>query len=419
MMTPRNGDAAPALRTLHRALVRRRLAAIEPILRLELVALAGLLGAFVFLQARPVLEDVSVRGGAWGVAIALEIAGLGLAALGGTLVALRHRRRLRAPEGPAWMALPLEAKDVERHLAWDSKLQALWVALPLLAVVVAATGLVALPWHVVLAASVAGFTWMGAELGALAGRGLAARDAGASPGLPTALGILTCIRPSQAGAQLPAARFRRGPAWRALLRKDVLLVGRLPVLRQNLVVAVGFFAISLLGWFLPQAAGAGDTTPGIDLRNLATFFVTLLAASVLAEWLVLLTGSDPFGAIRALPLGVRDVWTARVAWAVGLTAIVLAGHVLAARGIALGPKVLFLSWVAGATLGLALLGVHVGLSLYPQTAAARRVLGIALGLMAIVSTVFFLMGWVVLVAAILHSARRLVRWERAESAEPA
>lgn len=411
--------ATSAFVSLRRALSARRLAAIEPVLRFEIAVLVVLVEAFVFLQARHVVQSVAERFGSGGVAIFLVGVGVVLSAFGSTLVAARHRRRLRTREGPSWMALPVEAQEVERHLAWDSKREMLWVALPQVAILLSPVELLSLPvWLLVVAAHAASGRIF-AELGTRVGLRLAAGDADARPGLPVELRILTDVVPPRARPRLPAPRFRAGGAWRALLRKDALVVSRLPELRQNLVVALTFFAISLLGWFLPSAAGAGDTTPGIDLRNLATFFVTLLAASVLAEWLVLLTGSDPFGAIRSLPLGVRDLWRARVAWAVGLTALLLAGHVLVARGIAPGPKLLFLTWVAGATLGLALLGVHLGLSLFPRTAAARRVLGITLGLMAIVSTAFFLMGWVVLVAAILHSARRLSRWQRAERTEPA
>jgi hypothetical protein len=108
---------------------------------------------------------------------------------------------------------------------------------------------------------------------------------------------------------------------------------------------------------------------------------------------------------------------ARAAWAAGFAAVALAGHALLARGLPLGPLALFLSWVAGATLGLSILGVNYGLSLYPNTEAARRLLGLTLSLMAIMSTAVYLMGWFVLLAAVVHTARRLPRWERAAEAE--
>jgi hypothetical protein len=397
---------------LQSTLLRRRLAGIEGVLRFELAALALLLGGYLFLQVRPLFVDLSAKHGPWGVAIALEGACLALAALGGVLVARRHARRLRAPDGPAWLALPIEAKDVAGHLAWVSKLMILWVALPALAIVASAAGLVAVHWYVLLALGMAGFLLMAADIGAALGQQLAAEAAQPRPGLPKALRILSNVAPPRARPRLPAARWRRGPAWRALLAKDALLAAREPSLRQGLIVALAFAAISLVGWFLPAAPGQGETH-AIDLRNIATFFVTLASAAIFAEWLVLLTGSDPFATLRALPLGVRAVWTARAVWALGFTVLLLAGHALMARGLSAGPLLLFLSWVAGATLGLSILGVNFGLSLYPHTEAARRLLGLTLILMAIVSTVLFLVGWVVLVAAIVHTARRLPRWQRA------
>jgi hypothetical protein len=408
---------------LQGGLLRRRLAGVESVLRLELAGVALLLGGYVFLQVRPVLEDLATRFGAWGVALGLEAAGLGLAALGAWLVAARHRRRLRAPEGPTWMALPIEAKNVASHLAWESKLEILWVALPALAIAAAATGLLAVPWHLLLAAGMAGFLLMAADLGAGIGEQLAAEAAAPRPALSRPLRILTDVAPPRSRPRLPRARFRRVPAWRALLAKDALVASRLPELRTGLVAALALAAISLLGWLLPAAPpapglaeAAGGAARGLDLRNLATFFVTLGAAAMFAEWLVLLIGSDPFATLRTLPLGVRAVWTARAAWAVGFTLLLLAGHALLARGLEPGAHLLFLSWVAGATLGLALLGVNFGLSLWPHTAAARRLLGLTLLVMAIVSTVLFLVGWVVLLAAIVHTAFRLPRWTRATEA---
>jgi hypothetical protein len=414
----RPSPVAVAFLGLQSRLLRRRLAGVEGVLRLELAALALLLGGWLFLQARPVLEDLAARHGPWGTALGLEGAGLALAALGGGLVAARHARRLKAPDGPAWLALPIEAKDVAGHLAWESKLQVLWVAVPALAVVAAALGLIALHWHLLLAAGIAGFLLLAADLGSAIGQQRAAAAAPPRSGQSTPLRILTHVAPPRARPRLPAPRWRAGPPWRAVLAKDVLLARRLPALRQGLVVALLFAAISLLGWLLPAAPGAPGAggeggTHAIDLRNLATFFVTLAGAATFAEWLVLLTGADPFSTLRALPLGVGDVWKARAAWALGFTILLLAGHVAFARGLAPGPLLLFLSWVAGATLGLALLGVNFGLSLFPHTDAARRLLGLTLALMAIVSTVLYLMGWVVLVAAVLHTARRLPRWQRA------
>ncbi|MEO6463616.1 MAG: hypothetical protein ABIP29_11125 [Candidatus Eisenbacteria bacterium] len=418
----RSSPTAVAFAILHGRLVHRRLAGIDGMLRFELAALGALLGGYLALQARPLLEDLALRDGPWGAALGIEGAGLVLAALGGWLVAARHARRLRAPDGPAWLALPIDARDVASHLAWESKLQILWVVVPAVSVILAASGLLAVHWHGLLALGVAGFLFLAADLGTALGQQMAAQAVAPRPGMTKALRILTHVAPPRARPRLAAARWTGGPPWRALLAKDVRLAARLPALRGGLIVALAFAALSLLGWLLPTApvpVAAGATAGGLDLRNMATFFVTLVAAALLAEWLVLVVGSDPFATLRALPLDVGDVWRARAAWGLGFTVLLLAGHALLAHGLALGPRLLFLSWVAGATLGLTILGVNYGLTLYPHTGAARRLLGLTLGLMAIVSTVLYLMGWVVLVAALIHTARRLPRWRRASGEEAA
>jgi hypothetical protein len=109
------------------------------------------------------------------------------------------------------------------------------------------------------------------------------------------------------------------------------------------------------------------------------------------------------------------MWMARVAWAAGLTLVLVAGHAVLARGLSAGPLLLFLAWLGGSVLGLSMLGVHFGLSLYPHTTTARRMLELTLLVIAITSTVFFLMGWVALLGAIALTARKLPRWERAEA----
>ena len=377
--------------------------------------LAVILGGYLVLTSRAGLEDLASRWGAWGVVLGVEAVGVVLGALAGGLVAARHFRRLRAPDGPAWMALPVEARDVTRHLAWASKFEALWFVLPALSVVLAAFGLLPGWAYLVVAASVAGFLLLGADVGVVLATVRARAAAGATTpvgrSLPTALRLLTAVPRAGNRDRLPAARFRTVPPWRAIVIKDALAVARRGELRSGLIAGLALGAVSLLGWLLPGQ----EEAHAIDFRNVATFFVTLYAAATFAGWLVALTGTDPFATLRTLPVGVRTMWMARVAWAAGLTLVLVAGHAVLARGLSAGPLLLFLAWLGGSVLGLSMLGVHFGLSLYPHTTTARRMLELTLLVIAITSTVFFLMGWVALLGAIALTARKLPRWERAEA----
>ncbi len=330
----------------------------------------------------------------------VALVALALAVGAAAITAARHARRLRRPEGPAWFALPLEPVAIERHLARASRAQAAWLALPALAVLASASGLVSLPGLLALAAlQVALLVAAGRAGCALARRRV---------GLPAPGTAQAAARP-----RLPAARFRGAPPWAAIVFKDALVAARRAELRQGAGGVLVFGAISLLGWLLPSAPGAAADTVAatpFDLRHVATFFVTLLAAAALAEWMVLLVGADPFAALRVLPLDVRAVWRARFAWIVALVAVLVAGHGLLARGLALPARLLFLGWVAAATAGVALLGLQLALTLYPRTGPARPLLALTFGVMAIASIAVFLSGWLVLVLAVVLTAVRLPRW---------
>jgi hypothetical protein len=113
---------------------------------------------------------------------------------------------------------------------------------------------------------------------------------------------------------------------------------------------------------------------------------------------------------------VGSLWTARILWGVLGMLVLVVGHGLAARALAAGPLRLFLLWVGGAVLGIATLGLHYGLTLFPRTDLAQRLLGLSLGLAVIASLMFPLSGWLILLSAIAHSARRLPRWHGLEEA---
>jgi hypothetical protein len=395
----------PAFRNLEHALLRRRWRALEPVLRLELAAIAFLLAGFLFLQLRGPFEALVARSGAPALAGVLALVALVLAGGAAWMVAARHARRLRRPEGPEWFALPIEPAAIERHLAWASRAQAAWMALPASAVSAAAFGLVPTAALIALAATQVALL----VLAGRAGCALARRRAG----LPAPGSAASIARP-----RMPAARFRGVPAWAAIVFKDALVIGRRTELRQGATGVAIFGAVSLLGWFLPTGPPApGEAAPAaataFDLRHLATFFVTLLGAAALAEWMVMLVGSDPFAALRVLPCDVRSVWRARFTWIAVIAAMLVAGHALLARGLALPARLLFVGWVAAATAGIAVLGLHLALTLYPRTGPARPLLVLTFGVMAIASIAVFLSGWLVLVVAIVLTALRLPRWNRA------
>jgi hypothetical protein len=168
------------------------------------------------------------------------------------------------------------------------------------------------------------------------------------------------------------------------------------------------FALSLLVWGLPSLP--------LEARHLLAFLLAMLAAGTFAEWLVALSGADPFAILRALPVGVGTLWRSRMAWVVLATVVVAGAQALATPALAGGPRRLFLFWLAGATFGIATLGVHYGITLFPRADVAQRLLTLSLGLAIIASIVFPLSGWLLLITALVHSARRLSRWDRLEEA---
>jgi hypothetical protein len=113
---------------------------------------------------------------------------------------------------------------------------------------------------------------------------------------------------------------------------------------------------------------------------------------------------------------VAIVWGARCAWVVLATALLVVAHALGAQGLSPYALHLFLAWVGAASLAIGVLGVNYGVTLFPRPDLAQRLLGLSLGLAVAASLMIPLLGWVVLLAAVLHSARRLPHWPRLEEA---
>lgn len=403
MRTPSDASAG-AFRELERCLARRRWAQLDLRLRVELAALAILLVGFLFWQVRVPLDGLRNRVGPVAVLQAIAVAWVAISGLGGALAGFRHARRLRSgPAGPEWLALPVRSASLSRHLASDSRSLSWWAMLPASGVLAAAFGLVPTWWLPILAGA---FTWLllgAGRLGTVVGQWAVVRRA--PPGDDPMVRLLGGAQAAQRRGQLSAARWRRSAPWLVLWLKDLALTLRRPAVARSALTAVVLWTMSVLVWSLPGEA---------SFRHFAAFVAALLGAAALAEWLVALSGSDPFATLRALPVSLSTVWFARFAWAMLGTAALLTAHALGARDLSPHALRLFLAWTGAATLGIAALGVNYGVTLFPRAAVAQRLLGLSLGLAVAASIMIPLSGWIVLLCAILHSARRLRHWDRLE-----
>jgi hypothetical protein len=397
---------AVAFRRLERDLVRRRLLQLDPRMRVELALLGILIAGFLFWQVRVPLDGlVRARGPLAGLET-VGVAWLALALLGTGLAAGEHGRRLRTgPRGPAWLALPCEPVRLERHLAWDSRSRLAWLAVPALGVLAAAVGLLPALWLLGLAALFAAMVHAAGLAGCALAYRVARRSVEPRPALFPIERVLAVAAPRAPRRRVAPATWQRTSPWVALTAKDLRLTLRLGAMRRTALLPIAFGVASLLAWRLPAEPG---------LRHFAAFALSLLAAATLAEWLVVLSGSDPFDALRVLPLGVGTVWGARAIWGVGFAIVLAMGQALAARELAPHALQVFLVWSGLATIVIATLGVNYGVTLFPRADVAQRLLGLSLGLAVAASIMLPLSGWVVLLTAVLHSARRLPRWARLE-----
>jgi hypothetical protein len=407
--------SAGAFRDLERRLARRRWLHLEPRMRAELALLALLIAAFLFWQARVPLDGlVRAQGPPAGIA-AVAIVLAVLAGLAVPLVAARHARRLRTrPPGPEWLALPASGAALARHLGNESSAIAMWLALPAAGVLAAAAGILSPWWPALLAAAFLLLLRAARDAGAALGLAAAARGLPKGPGAAI-VRVLGHAAPASRRRRLPAAipawiaapRWRRMPAWAALLEKDLRLTLRQGPLRRALAGTLALGALSLGVWTLQ-----GDPA----LRHFVAFALALLTAAAAAQWLVLLSGSDPFAGLRVLPLGLGAVWGARFALGALTTLLLVAGHAIAARDLTPVALRVFLAWTGAASIAIVALAVNYGVTLFPRADIAERLLGLSLGLAMAASVMIPLSGWIVLLAGVVHSARRLPHWSRLEEA---
>jgi len=401
-MPQRAPDFAVAFARLERQLVRRRLAAIELRLRLEIAALGALAVAFLFWQVRLSLASIAFARGFSAAAGASAASLAALALLGGGVAGARHAARLAAGfPGPQWLALPLPSREIHRHLARTSRVPSLWAAIPALAILLAGARIVPGFLLLALAAGFGVLLDLTGRLGCAIAFRLALRRAEEHPGRDPVTRVLAVAARKAPAPRLGAARWRGERPLAAFLRKDLLLTRRPGPARARLVPPLAFGALSLLAWAAPLAP---EAVPTLALA------LALLAAAGGASWIVALAASDPFPLLRGLPIGVGVAWGARVVWAT-LGAITLAaGHALAA-GFAQppAPQAIF-AGTGLAALAIGVLGANYAITLFPRADHAERVLGVALAVAMAASLMIPFLGWSLLLAALLHSARRLKHW---------
>jgi hypothetical protein len=399
---------ASAFRDLEGALLRRRFQQLDPVLRLEIAAIAALIAAFVGWQLRIPLDGIARAGGPGAAARALALRLLALALVAAIAAGARYARRLRGPDRPepAWLALPIPPPAIARHLAWEARRIVPWALVPALGALAAAVGLVPAPLLLLIAAAFASLLVPAGHAGCAIALLLASPATAAAGGLelsrphpierPLALGP-----PEARSVRLPRVRWRREAPWRALWRKDLLLALRNPPVQARGRSLIVVMALSALVWRLPVDPA---------FAHLAAFALALTAGALLAGWLIELAGADPFATLRGLPLGAAPVWGARAAWALTGAGALAAFQVLARPALAPPALAVFLAWTAGAALALGLYGAQLGITLHPRADHARRVLGVSLAVAVAASLMIPLLGWVLLLAALVHSAIGLRRW---------
>lgn len=406
--------AGSPFRLLHRNLVRRRLAQFDVRLRLEIILLVAIIGAFLFWQARVPLDGLRRANGPLAAAAALAVI-LGAIALGtGLLIAGRHARQLRAPlPGPAWLALPIPAQHLAAHWAWEARLLALWGGALAPGFIVSATGIVPAPVLVLLSAGFALALWACAHLATqLAERRVLSTTHRTARPADRLLEVFASAPTTETRRRRRPARWRRTPAWLALLHKDVALARGHTRARARLMAPVVLVIASCAIWLLPPSTDR-QMLSAAGLRFIA-FALALLAATTFAEFLIELAGADPPALLHGLPLGAAAVWASRAAVAVLFTLVLAGGQALSARPLAPMALGVLVVWLVAASLAITLLGVHYGMTL-ASAPVAQRFLTLTLAISMAASIMIPLVGWIVLLTAVIHSARRVPRWARLEA----
>jgi hypothetical protein len=394
-----------AFRSLERALHRRRLRELDPRLALEVGGIALLLAAVLFWQVRVPLDGWAHRHGPLagsGAAAALFAVVAAAAAL---FAAFGLRRALSTPEhAPEWLALPCSPGRLERHLKWNARAPLPFFLLAQSAIWVALFGLVP-PWALIALGAGAILVTVFAMR---AGASLAMRAALGSSAADEMLGLAAVLAPSRRRARLRRHAGTRAMARAPLLvifQHDVALTARAVAPRSRALLAMALAVAAGLVWLAPW--------PPAICRAVA-FALALLASAGAAEWLLGTTALHPFATLRVLPIGVGAFWGARALAALLAAMLVTAAQLPAARLMDPFALRIHLVWTGAAALAVSLFGANVAVTLYPRADHARRVFSLSLAIAATASFILPLAGWVLLLTALLHSARRLPEWTRGE-----
>ena len=412
-MNPTSNEASP-FTLLHRHLVRRRLAQFDVRLRIEILLLVALIGAFLFWQARVPLDGVLRAQGPLAAAAILAAILAAIAIGTGVLIGGRHARQLRSVlPGPAWLAMPLSASHIAAQAAWEARLLMVFGAALAPGFVIAAVGLVPAPLLGVMTAAFAAALWACSHLATSLAEGAVLRGPRrAERGGDPLLLMLAEARADETRERRRTVWWRSSPAWLVLFCKDVALATRPTPSRSRLLAPVALVILSCAVWLVPPSTER-ELFSVAGLRFIA-FAAALLAATTFAEFLVELAGADPLPVLHGLPLGAGAMWMSRAVLAILFAAVLAAGQALAARPLAPAALGVLLVWLAAATLAITLLGVHYGMTL-GSVPVAQRLLTLTLAIAMAASIMIPLLGWIVLLTAVIHSARRVPDWTRLEA----
>ncbi len=371
-----------------------------------MILLALLVSAFTYWQVRVPLDGAVRAGGVDAGAARLALALASGSILAAALAFERHMALLRRAPGPEWLALPIEPTQVLAHLRGESRLAAALALVPMAASILAGVGL--LPtWVLLLAAAGAVLGWLESTRTACAiAQRFSARRSKSEQSLPTATRLLV----DRAIASSP--RGRAEASWRARTPASALgaldrLASRRHAPSRTRLIAAGVFALlAVLAW----SSGAPPL-----LRRAQSFIGFMLVAASLGTWAIARAGDLPASFHRPLPIRPRDAWWARATpIAIALTLLAAVAAIAAALTGAAGLGGIAAIWPAPA-LAAALLGLHHGLTLPSHASTAENLYIGWLGVMLAASWMIPLLGWVVLVAALAHSLRRLPRGTHPES----
>jgi len=388
-MSPRT---RPAFGRLRSTLIRARWRRLDARFRIHVGIVIALLAVFAFWQLRLRYAELALFHGrtmASGVLLGTLVT---IAVLGGVATAVGLRSRLRrAPRGPEWFALPATLEQLVAQQAWEAELpwRFLWaLALADWIAAIPATHVIALAGALVL------FPALWVACIAIARRSGSADATG-----------LASIAETWAVRTAPRGRDgRRSGTWKrqspvlALLAKDLQLARHARRTRPALMFAALLTALSVAAWRAPSS-GLQPTA----------FVLALLALASCGEWLIAIGARDPFAVLRVLPVSVRAVWCARALLGAAATVVIVAAQALAA-GAAPAALQVSIVWLVLAGLAIAALAINLQLTLFPAHGPALRVFGLALALVFVCTFVVPVAGWIVMLAAVAQTARKLPRW---------